>query len=437
MKKILLGYCLIILVGGILLTLPISTRGEKPTGFTDALFTATSATCVTGLIRFDTFTHWTFFGQAIILSLIQIGGIGFVTIILSMLIIAKRKIGLSSRFIMQNSISAPQVGGIVRMTKFILFGSAIIEATGALLLAFYYCPRLGILKGVWFSVFHSVSAFCNAGFDLMGIRAPYSSLTSVADNWYVNTIIMVLIVVGGLGFFVWHDLLDNKLRFKKLRLHSKLVLLVTGFLIVFGAVGLFFLENTREQYSHLPISEQILTSLFQSVTSRTAGFNSLDIASMTQSGQFLIICLMLIGGSTGSTAGGMKTTTFAVLIINILATVRRKKSLEAFGRRIDDGVVLNVNCIFMMYIILSAIVATIIATVERLPLLSALFESVSAIGTVGLTTGITPGLGLLSKLLLAALMLFGRVGSVTILLALSSEKSVSNAKLPTEKIQVG
>ncbi len=438
MKLILGGYCLIILIGTILLSLPIATRGPEGTPVTDCFFTATSATCVTGLIRYDTFRHWTLFGQMVILSLIQIGGMGFMTFAILGLVFAKRKIGLSQRSIMQNSISAPQIGGIVRMTKFIALGTLTIEALGAVLLSFSFIPRFGVVKGVYFSIFHSISAFCNAGFDLMGgTTGEFSSLTGLAGDWYVNIVIMLLIFVGGLGFFVWHDIGVKKFRFKKLKLQSKMVLSISVGFVFLGAALFFILECGSGMLAGMPVGKKILASFFQSVTARTAGFNSVNLAAMTEPGIFIMICLMFIGGSTGSTAGGIKTTTFWVLFVSIFTTFRRKKNVEAFGRRLEEGITRTASCVFMTYLLLTVTVAVMISAIENLPLLTTLFESVSAMATVGLTLGITSELGMVSKLLLAFLMLCGRVGSITMLLAFSSEKRVTNSKLPLEKIQVG
>lgn len=438
MKLILGGYCIIILIGTLLLALPVATRSGTATNITDCFFTATSATCVTGLVRFDTFTHWSVFGQLVILAMIQIGGIGFMTVAILVMVLAKRKIGLNQRSIMQNSISAPQIGGIVRMSKFIALGTLFIELLGAVLLSMDFIPRFGWGKGVYFSLFHSVSAFCNAGFDLMGgTTGAYSSLTGLIDNWYVNIIIMLLIFIGGLGFFVWHDVGAKRFRFRRLNLQSKMVLSISIVLVVFGAVVFFVLESGHDMYRGMGLGERVLASLFQSVTARTAGFNTADLTQMTEAGIFVMIGLMLIGGSTGSTAGGIKTTTLWVLCISIFATFRRKKNIEAFGRRMEEGITRTASCVFMTYLLLTTSVAVIISAIEELPLLVALFESVSAMATVGLTLGVTPSLGMVSKLLLALLMLCGRVGSITMLLAFSSEKRVTNSKLPLEKIQVG
>lgn len=438
MKLILGGYCLIILIGTLLLTLPIAARSGQWTPISDCFFTATSATCVTGLVRFDTYTHWTMFGQLVILGMIQIGGIGFMTVAIMVMVAARKKISLSQRALMQNSVSAPQLGGIVRMTEFIALGTLVVEAIGAFMLSFYFVPKFGWAKGIYFSIFHSISAFCNAGFDLMGgTTGKFSSLTGVADNWYVNLIVIALIFIGGLGFFVWYDVLHNRFRFRKLKLQSKMVLSISTGVLLAGAVILFLTENGGEAYAGMPLNERILASLFQSMTCRTAGFNTVDFGAMSEAGIFVMICLMFIGGSTGSTAGGIKTTTFWVLCVSIFATFRRKKNIEAFGRRMEENITRTASCVFMTYLLLACSVAVMISVIEGLPILVTLFEASSAMATVGLTMGITPSISMVSKLLLAFLMLCGRVGSITMLLAFSSEKKVTNSRLPLEQIQVG
>ena len=438
MKLILGGYCLLIILGTLLLALPVATKGAGSTPLSDCFFTATSATCVTGLVRYDTFQHWTLFGQLVILGLIQVGGIGFVTVAILILMLSGKKISLSQRALMQNSISAPQLGGIVSMTRYIAVGTLVVEAVGAILLSVDFIPRFGPAKGIYYSIFHSISAFCNAGFDLMGgITGECSSLTGMVDNWYVNIVIMALIVVGGIGFFVWKDLQNKKFRFRKLRLQSKLVLSVSGFLIVFGAVIFLILESADGMFQGMSWDEKILASLFQSVTTRTAGFNTTDYTKMTESGVFFMICLMLVGGSTGSTAGGMKTTTLSVLLFSVFATFGKRKNMEAFGRRMEEGITRTASCIFVIYLFLTTSVAMIISAIEQLPFLTCLFETVSAAATVGLTLGITPSVGMVSKLLLAFLMICGRVGSVTVLMAFASDKKAVVSRLPEEKVQVG
>ena len=435
-RVLLGGYCLIILIGAVLLTLPAASKSGEFTSFTDAFFTAASATCVTGLVRFDTFSYWSLFGQIVILLLIQIGGMGFMTITIFLACFTGKKIGLTPRFLMQESVSAPQVGGIVRMTRFILLGTLAVELGGAVLLAFRFCPELGLGRGLYYAVFHSVSAFCNAGFDLFGFQGEFSSLTGMYDDWYVNLVIMALIVLGGLGFFVWKDVIDCRGRFLKLRLHSRIVLVTTACLIFGGAAAIFLLELPAG-FEEMTAGDKVLASLFQSVTSRTAGFNTVDLTKLSEGSIFVMICLMLAGGSTGSTAGGIKTTTLAVLLLSIFSTFRRKRNVEVMGRRLEGGINRTVSCIFMLYLILSVTATLIVSSLEGIPVLTAMFETVSAIATVGLTLGITPEVGMISKLILAFLMIFGRAGSLTMLLALSSDRAPVASKKPLEKIQVG
>ena len=429
-QVIILGFFSVILLGSLLLMLPFSTRDGQGASFADGLFTATSAVCVTGLIVRDTATYWSEFGQAIILTLIQIGGMGVVTIAVAIAVASGRKIGLMQRSTMQEAISAHQVGGIVRLTKFILKTSISIELLGALLLAPVFCKDFGIFKGLWYSVFHSISAFCNAGFDLIGVREPFSSLTSYASNPIVNFTIMALIITGGLGFVTWADIKKNKFHFRKYNMQSKVILTVTAGLLIFPAIYFFFCE-----FSNLPIGERILSSLFQSVTPRTAGFNTVDLTLLTETGLMIMIILMLIGGSPGSTAGGMKTTTVAVLFSSALAVFRKQDFAHFFSRRIPDNAVKNAATILMMYLTLFLGGGMVISYIEEVPLMSALFETSSAIGTVGLSLGLTPSLGMVSKSILILLMFFGRVGGLTF--AALSEHNNFGSRYPQEKITVG
>ena len=369
MKIIFYGFCIIILMGTILLSLPISLKENQEVSIMTSFFTATSATCVTGLIRVDTYSHWSWFGQFIIILLIQIGGIGFMTFCIYALTLAKKKIGIISRSIMQNSISSPHVGGIVKMTKFIILATFFIEALGAFFLSFIFCPKLGLVKGLWFSIFHSISAFCNAGFDLMGNFEPYSSLVSFQDNWYLNMIIMLLIIIGGLGFLVWKDIIDNRGHFSKMRLHTKIVITTTIILIFGGALFIYFCEQGNAT---------ILSSLFQSVTARTAGFNTVDLSKIRETTQLIIIILMFVGCSSGSTAGGIKTTTIAVMLVNIISMFKQKKGVEVFKRRISDEIVKMASCVLMAYLVLTLIVSLIICQLENISYITVLFECVSA-----------------------------------------------------------
>ena len=428
---ILSGFAGVILVGTLLLMLPFSTNSGTRTSFWDALFTSTSAVCVTGLVVFDTATYWSAFGQSVILLLIQIGGMGVVTVAVAIAMASGKKISLMQRSTMQDAISAPQVGGIVRFTGFILKGIFLFELLGALVLMTVFIPEYG-WKGIWIAVFHSISAFCNAGFDLMGANAPYSSLTAYAAHPVVNVTIMLLIVIGGIGFLTWQDIYQNGVHIKRYRMQSKVILATTGILLLVPAVYFFFFEFSAE-----PMDRRLLLSLFQSVTPRTAGFNTADLTAFSETGQVLTIGLMLIGGSPGSTAGGMKTTTAAVLIACAVAVFRRRENGRYFGRRIADETVKNAVSVFLMYISLFLLGGMIISRAENLPILTSLFETASAIGTVGLTLGITPGLHLISKLILISLMFLGRVGGLTLIFATLSANKNTLSKLPLEKITVG
>ena len=429
---IILGFAGVILFGAFLLMLPISSESGVVTPFNEALFTSTSAVCVTGLIVQDTGTYWSAFGQAVIIILIQIGGLGVVMAAAAFALLSGKKISLMQRSTMQEAIAAPKVGGIVRLTGFILKVTFLIELIGALAMMPIFCKDFGV-KGIWMAVFHSISAFCNAGFDIMGTPdSLYPSLTSYAGNPVINITIMLLIIVGGIGFLTWEDICTNKYHLKRYRMQSKVILVTTLLLIIIPA--LFFFR----EFSDLPMEERILSSFFQSVTPRTAGFNTVNLAAITGTGQAIMIVLMLIGGSPGSTAGGMKTTTFAVLIANAFAIFRREKDAQLFGRRIDGGVIKNAATVLIMYIMLFFSGGLIISVVEGLPIGTCLYETASAVGTVGLTLGITPELGIISQCILIILMFLGRVGSLTLIYAvLSGTKNTNLSKLPQERITVG
>ena len=431
-QVILLGFAGVILLGALLLMLPISSAERVVTPFNEALFTSTSAVCVTGLVVKDTGSYWSSFGQAVIITLIQIGGLGVVTIAASFSMLAGRRISLMQRSTMQDAISAPKVGGIVKLTKFIITGTFIIEAVGAISMMPVFCKNFGA-KGIWMSVFHSVSAFCNAGFDILGTEGnQFCSLTPYTSNPVINITVMLLIVIGGIGFLTWDDICNNKFKIKKYSMQSKIILLTSLILILLPAIYFFIFD-----YSDYSIGNRLLASLFQSITTRTAGFNTTDLTKLTRPSQAIMIFLMLVGGSPGSTAGGLKTTTMAVLILNAFACFKRKENVCAFGRRIDDSVIKNAATIVMMYITLFFIGGVSICTIEKLPLVASLFETASAIGTVGLTLGITPKLSLASQIILIILMYLGRVGGLTLIYATLSVKKQINAKLPLDKITVG
>lgn len=429
---IILGFAGVILLGALLLMLPISATARCVTPFHEALFTATSAVCVTGLVVQDTGSYWSVFGQAVILTLIQIGGLGVVTVAASFALLSGRRISLMQRSIMQDAISAPKVGGIVRLTRFILRGTFLIELIGALAMLPVFCRDYG-WRGIWMAVFHSISAFCNAGFDILGTNNNlYPSLTGYVQNPVINITIMLLIITGGIGFLTWDDICENKLHFHRYRMQSKVIVIVTLVLIVLPALFFFFAD-----FGALPLGERIQAALFQSVTPRTAGFNTVDLSAMSGASLGVMILLMLVGGSPGSTAGGMKTTTLAVLLANAAATFRRRDSAQFFGRRLDCGAVKTAATILTMYLALFFGGGVFISIYENLPLSSCLYEAASAVGTVGLTLGITPQLHIPSQMVLIALMYLGRVGGLTLIYAALSGKKTSNAKLPLEEITVG
>lgn len=426
-RLIVLSFFLMILAGGILLSLPISSRQHVWTPFIDSIFTATSATCVTGLIVRDTATYWSWFGQLVILCLIQVGGMGVIT--MAVLIVSRigKNVGLVQRKTMQDAISSPRLDNIVQLTRFIFHGAITLEVLGAVLMAPIYISERGILQGIWMSIFHSISAFCNAGFDVYG---HYESLTAYAGNPIINIVIMALIVLGGLGFVVWKDVLDKKQHISKYNLQTKIVLLTTFFLIVGPAVYFYFGE-----YSDLSGGTRVLVSFFQSVTLRTAGFNTTDLSTLTGTGKMTMISMMLIGGSPGSTAGGMKTTTFVVILACVYAAFHQDHP-HIFRRRISNESIQNAICIFTLYIVLFLICGMLISRIENIDIVSCLFETASAIGTVGLTLGITTKIGAASKIILILLMYFGRVGGLTLAYALTFRSRYTKA-LPVENVNVG
>lgn len=433
-QMIIISFISLILIGTFLLMLPISTRNGKGAPFMDALFTSTSASCVTGLVMHDTAQYWSPFGQLVLLLLIQIGGMGVITMAILLFVLGGKKIGFKQRYFMQQSISAPQIGGIIRNTKWILKATLFTESVGALLLSIRFLPKYGLLKGIWYSIFHSISAFCNAGFDLMGKQKAYSSLVSYSNDALVSNTIALLIVLGGLGFFVWRDILKNKMHFHKYTLQSKIVLTTTLFLITLSAI--YFYCNDFMHWN-LSLSEKINVSIFQAITPRTAGFNTIDLNKMSQSSLLFMTLLMLIGGSPQGTAGGFKTTTLAVLVLSIRAIFNHKQNPQCFGRRISTDSLNSAAALFMLFLVLFFTSAFLIASADNLPILDALFEAASAIGTVGLTLGITPTLSTFSHCILIFLMFFGRVGGLTLLLAISKHQIASNANLPQENITIG
>lgn len=429
---IIAGFLSVILIGALLLVLPISSSEGVWTPMSDALFTAVSAVCVTGLVVKDTAIHWSYFGQAIILILIQIGGLGIVSVSVMVATASGRKISLLERSMLQESLSANQLGGIVKLTGFIFRIALIAELIGALLMLPTFCSSFGS-QGIWMSIFHSVSAFCNAGFDIMGNKTgAFSSLTSFSSHFGVVIPVCLLIITGGIGFLTWDDVSKNKLRLKRYSMQSKVILTATALLVLIPMLIFFF-----NDFSGLKPGTRLMVSLFQAITPRTAGFNTVDMNHLTGAGRAVIVVLMFIGGAPGSTAGGMKTTTAAVLVANTAAVMRHNKNPHMFKRRIDDETVKYASTVLSLYIFLALASAYIISVAEGLPFMSCIFESASAIGTVGLSLGITPSLGIVSRVVLMGLMFFGRVGALTLLFAAGNNNKIENSQYPMEKINVG
>lgn len=429
---IILGFAALVLCGALLLMLPIASQSRTVTPFHETLLTATSASCVTGLVVRSTGAHWSLFGQIVILFLIQIGGLGVVTVALCFVRLSGRKISLFQRSAMQDSISAPQVGGIVRMTSLILRGTLFTEGTGMLLLLPSFCRRFGA-KGIWYALFHSISAFCNAGFDLLGTAAdPFPSVTTFRTDPLVCITLALLILIGGIGFLTWEDIATHRHRIGRYRLQSKIILTVSAVLIAFPTLFFFFFEFTDGT-----VGQRLLDAFFQTVTPRTAGFNTVDLAAMQGASRAIMVVLMLIGGASGSTAGGMKVNTVGVLFANLGAIFRRRSEVEAFGRRIDPATVRQAAVIVTMYLTLFIGGGVAISAIEGLPIGSCLYESASAVATVGLTLGITPSLGVASQLILTVQMYLGRVGGLTLIYAALANPDTTPSRLPQEKVSVG
>ncbi|SHK23015.1 trk system potassium uptake protein TrkH [Hathewaya proteolytica DSM 3090] len=431
-----IGFALVILIGAIILTLPISSAANKATNFVDCLFTSTSSVCVTGLITKDTATYWSTFGQCVIIILIQVGGLGFMSFATLVFMLVGKKITLKERLVMQEAMNSLTLQGLVKMTKYILIFTFSIEGIGVMILATQFIPDFGLGKGIAYSVFHAISAFCNAGFDLMG---NFSSLTSYYDNSVVIMTISFLIISGGLGFYVWNELYHHR-ESSRFTLHTKLVLITTFILIVGGAIFMFVFErNNVQTLGPMNIKDKVVNATFASVSPRTAGFNSIALDKMTVGGKFLTTVLMFIGGSPGSTAGGIKTTTLIVLIFAMISTIRCREDVEICHKRITKDIVYKAILVAIMsfLLIISATFALAI-TEHGFNLEQIVFEVVSAFGTVGLTLGITPELSSMGKIVIAICMYFGRLGPLTIILAFSSRRSIKGKiKYPEEKILVG
>lgn len=434
-RMIAFGFLAVILMGTLLLSLPIAARSGDRTPLIDCFFTATSATCVTGLTVLDTYMHWSSFGHVIILGLIQIGGLGFMTIITMFSIFTRKHISLYERRLLMQSAGTIRLSGIITMIKRVVIGTFCVEGMGAVFLSLRFCPKLGFAKGLWYAIFHSVSAFCNAGFDLMG-RFNEVSLTGYYNDPLVCITLMVLIVIGGLGFLVWSDVIKCRFVFKKMELHSKLVLTVTA-LLVFGGAAVLFMTEKNGAFKGMTTGEQVLSAFFQSITLRTAGFFTVDQSKLSNSGYILSTLLMFIGGSPGSTAGGVKTTTMAVAFLNLISVARNNDDVVIFKRKINNKVVIQSVAIIGIHILMASIAIFIICYLEPIGLREVIYESVSAISTVGISMGITSDFNVASKLFIAGLMYSGRIGGMTIVLAIAENSHKVKLERPEEKILIG
>lgn len=435
-QSIAVGFALLILLGTLLLMLPAASRDGASIPPLSALFTATSATCVTGLVVYDTYSQFTLFGQIVILTLIQIGGLGFMTVAIFISMILGKRIGLKERTLLSESINSPQLGGVVRLVKRALIGTAIFELSGAALLSIRFVPRFGWGEGLYFGLFHAISSFCNAGFDLMGKVEPFSSLTAFRGDVLVNLVVCFLITVGGIGFVVWNDVAVNRHHVSRYRLHTRIVLLVTLLLTGAGAL-LFFILERDHAFAGMSFGERALAALFQSVTPRTAGYNTVEMADLSEGGAFLTLLYMLVGASPGSTGGGIKTTTLMVLALSVTAYARNNEDLNIFRRRIPPAVVRKAYCSATSYLLLLLTGAFLLLLAQSFPLRDALFECFSAMGTVGLSTGITRSLNGFSRLVIILLMYAGRVGTLSVALAVAERKHPANLRNPEEKITIG
>lgn len=438
---LVLGYLSIILLGSILLILPFSTQNGEQTSYINALFVSVSATCVTGLVPYDTATHWSLFGQIVILILIQIGGLGFMTLVSVLYDVLGKNLSLYQRKMLMQTSGASKLTGVRRLIRRIVVGTLIAEGLGAAFLSIRFIPEFGAGKGIYYAVWHSVSAFCNAGFDLMGgAHGPFSSFTHYADDPLVILTLSFLIISGGLGFCVWNDIFENKCNLKKLKLHTKVILTVNTALLVVSTLLMFIFERNSASVAGYGTGEQFLIAFFNAVSPRTAGFNVVDMGSLSESGNFFTVILMFIGGSPASTAGGIKISTMAVIFMGMLAVFKGRNEIVIGKKRLDESALGQALAIFVSCFLLVALSTLIICAIETnaaVTFTSALFECVSALGTVGLSMSLTPTLSVASKCILIVLMYAGRVGILTLALALGERKKTIGTKRPLDNLLIG
>ena len=424
-QMIALGFLLLIFIGTILLMLPVSSRNGEWTPFITALFTSTSATCVTGLVLVDTFTHWSIFGQLVLLVLIQIGGLGFITIGITVSLILRKKIGLKQRGLIKESLNTLEIGGVVRLVRRVIGGTFLFEMSGAFILTLRFQKDMDVLHAIYYGIFHSISAFCNAGFDLMGRYSPFSSITRFYNDPVVILTISALILIGGIGFFVWNDLREHGLHCR----HYAVCL--------FGGTLLFYLFEHNRLFAGMNFGEQLLNSFFCTVTPRTAGFNAVDNGALSESSKFLSIVFMFIGGAPGSTAGGVKVTTIFVLLLSVRSTLTRTTGTNIFGRRLEESVITKSVVVLMFQLTLALSATLAITAISGYPVIDVAFEAFSALDTVGMSTGITSSLSTSCHIILILLMYLGRLGSLSFALSFTDKKRIAHVMQPVEKINVG
>lgn len=432
-----LGFLGLIALGAVLLSLPAASVARVPTKFIDCVFTSASAVCITGLTPFDVFTHWSMLGQIVIITLIQIGGLGFMTLISAFATFFKKSFSITQKYLVMQSTGTMELGGLRKMVRKIVAMTAVFELVGAVVLAFRFYSVTGTFgRSIYFGLFHSISAFCNAGFDLFGMISPSGSLELFRNDVVVNATVCVLIVVGGLGFLVWDNVMEHKLRFSKYDFHSKLVLCTTAILISFGAVFFFFSEKNASMCG-FGFSERLLSSVFQSITLRTAGFSTVSQGTLSSAGLIISLIFMAIGGAPGSTAGGIKVTTFAVFVLGMVSAIRGKREMRAFKRRFDDDAIRQSSAIIGLFSLWVLVAVIIICSHDALPITDVLFESVSAAANVGLSTSLTPMLSGVSKAVLSVLMYLGRVGGFSLMIMIAKSSQQSNAQRPIGRILIG
>lgn len=435
-QMIALGFLLLIFIGAILLMLPVSSRNGEWTPFITALFTSTSATCVTGLVLVDTFTHWSIFGQLVLLVLIQIGGLGFITIGITVSLMLRKKIGLKQRGLIKESLNTLEIGGVVRLVRRVIGGTFLFEMSGAFILTLRFLKDMDVLHAIYYGIFHSISAFCNAGFDLMGRYSPFSSITRFYNDPVVILTISALILIGGIGFFVWNDIKEHGLHFRRYALQTKMVLSATAVCLIGGTL-LFYLFEHNRLFAGMSFGEQLLNSFFCAVTPRTAGFNAVDNGALSESSKFLSIVFMFIGGAPGSTAGGVKVTTIFVLLLSVRSTLTRTTGTNIFGRRLEESVITKSVVVLMFQLTLALSATLAITSISGYPVIDVAFEAFSALDTVGMSTGITSSLSTSCHIILILLMYLGRLGSLSFALSFTDKKRIAHVMQPVEKINVG